>query len=304
MATNDFDSEAMLAFFAQLCKEIDSLKQKISGLNESGGNTFTKAADGAEKFGQTIKKHQRESIAPMTSSIKDLSLSLAGPVGLAYSIYKVGQSLETFAVGQIRMANFARDTGFTVKTVKEVSEAARYMGYSFEEASGFVAKFGGLVNDLRINKMGSSLFQSLAQLPRGGIAFANELERMAAAGKSYEEILVRVSQEVKNRKRADRKASARRWRSPSASACRLAFSSSTRTSARRSRRFSRGPTPSVKSKRRLTISGSRPSGALTTIWKRSRSRASRRCSPPRLSIARRSTRRARGPVLSAVIIKR
>ena len=53
MATNDFDSDAMLAFFAQLGKEIDSLKTKISGLNDAGGGAFNKASEGADKLGQT-----------------------------------------------------------------------------------------------------------------------------------------------------------------------------------------------------------------------------------------------------------
>ena len=183
MPTNDFDSQAMLAFFAQLGKEVDDLKTKISGLNESGGKGMGKVADETERFGKAIEKHRRESVSPMVTTIKELTTSLVGPVGLAYGVYKVAESLDKFAVGELRMRNFATNTGFSVDAVQKLQLQMRAAGLTAEEASQNIGSIGAKLQELRTHQQASGFYQAIAA---SNPALAEQVRLLVNQGKQQE----------------------------------------------------------------------------------------------------------------------
>src|SRR4249920_1252854 len=103
----DFDSDAMLAFFGQMGKGVDELKTKITNLNEAG-EAMNKMTHATERFGQTVTRHTTGLRGMETSFLR-----IAGGVSsLALGVYGVAKAFDSFSASQLRSRNFGIDTGF------------------------------------------------------------------------------------------------------------------------------------------------------------------------------------------------
>src|SRR5262245_34514581 len=133
MATNDFDSEAMLAFFQQLGREVDNLKTKIASLNEQsgggggGGKGFGQAADNAEKFGKQIEKDTK-AMTGLAAASAGLLRIMGGAGGLVATAYSLGKAMDNFAVGELRMRNFANNVGLSQDVTNKLSISLQRSG--------------------------------------------------------------------------------------------------------------------------------------------------------------------------------
>jgi hypothetical protein len=160
MATNDFDSDAMLAFFRQLGTEVDNLKTKIASLNDSGGSGMKKLTDETDRFGKTVEKHSR-SIHSMREQTGGLLDFLKGPAGLAAAFIGAAKAMDVFAVGQLQLRNFALNTGFTVDAVQKMRVQLAAAGIDAGEASGQIASLGAKLTELRTHQQASSFYNAL-----------------------------------------------------------------------------------------------------------------------------------------------
>ncbi len=186
---NDFDSDAMLAFVGQLTKQFQDLQKVLVDIGNQSGTGMKKAGDEVERFGSSVKKHAGTSIKEMNLGLKDMATSLLGPVGIAVGIYKVGQALETFAVGQIRLQNFARDAGYTSQSIQRLQFAGEHMGYTIAETNDIIKNFGSSVTSLHLDKQASDLWRNLDRIRDGGHQVALTIDRMKREGKDNAEIM-------------------------------------------------------------------------------------------------------------------
>ena len=160
MATNDFDSDAMLAFFRQLGTEVDNLKTKIASLNDSGGSGMKKLTDETDRFGKTVERHTR-SIHGMREQTGGLLEFLKGPAGLTAAFIGAAKAMDVFAVGQLQLRNFALNTGFTVDAVQKMRIQLAGAGIDAGEASSQIASLGGKLTELRTHQQASSFYNAL-----------------------------------------------------------------------------------------------------------------------------------------------
>ena len=179
---NDFDSDAMLAFMGELNRSVQNLSKSLADIGNQSGTGMKKAGDEFEKFGQSVKKHADTSVKAMNVGLKEMASTLVGPVGIAVGLYKVGEALDTFAVGQMRLQNFARDAGYTSTSIQRLQAAGEHMGYTIEETNQIVKDFGGTVNELHLDRQASNLWRDLDRIRDGGHEVALTIERMKAAG--------------------------------------------------------------------------------------------------------------------------
>jgi hypothetical protein len=185
---NDFDSDAMLSFVGQLNKSFQDLLKTLTEIGNQSGTGLRKAGDEMEKFGEKTKKHAGTSIKEMNTGLKEMAGALVGPIGIAAGLYKVGEALSTFATGQQRLQNFAKDTGIAATSVEKLRAAGEHMGYTVEETNQILKEFSGAVNELHIDRQASSLWRDLGRIRDGGYQVAQTIERMKAEGKDNAEI--------------------------------------------------------------------------------------------------------------------
>lgn len=162
MAFSDTDLQNMSAMFSAALQQF--------GRDLEGFNRKAKEAAGSEG-----------GMSKLSEMFVSMGKHLVGPVGLAAGIYEVAKSLEEFSEHEVRMANFAKDTGFATENVEAMQQAMRRMGMSVNEANNVMANLGGKLSNLRAFKESSELFQNLSR-SEGGAAFAYNLLRLEQAG--------------------------------------------------------------------------------------------------------------------------
>jgi hypothetical protein len=178
MADNDFDSDATLAFFAQMGKGVDELKTKITNLNQAG-DAMKKMTHETERFGQAVNRQ-------VTGSLRGMETSFIGVVGgvssIALGMFGVAKALDSFAVSQLRSRNFGIDTGFTsgVKNLRIQLSAA---GIAADEASQGIANIGGKLQEVLALQETSPFYKALqASNP----LMAENVRHLMNAGKQQE----------------------------------------------------------------------------------------------------------------------
>ena len=185
---NDFDSDAMLAFVSELKKQFQDLGKVLQDIGNQSGTGMKKAGDEVERFGQAVKKHAGTSIKEMNTGLKDMATTLLGPVGLVYGMVQIGKAFETFAVGQMRLQNFARDAGYTATSIQKLQGAGEHMGYTIEETNKIISDFGSAVNGLNLDHQAADLWRNLDRIRDGGHEVALTILKMKQEGKDNAEI--------------------------------------------------------------------------------------------------------------------
>jgi hypothetical protein len=184
---NNFDADAMLAFFTQLGKEVDNLKLKINSLNEAGGKGTNNLANEFERFGKIVEHYTRGPMKAMDQAAAGIAKTLLGAGGLAVGFAAVAKSLDVFAVGQLQLRNFATDTGFTVQSVQNLRTQLSAAGIDANEASGGIASIGSKLQEVLALQETSSFYKSLqASSP----ALAEQVRQLMNAGKQQEALNV------------------------------------------------------------------------------------------------------------------
>ena len=157
----DFDADAMLAFFGQLGKEVDNLKTKINSLNETGGKGTNNLTNEFARFGQTVQRYTSGPIKAMDAATAGLAKTLMGAGGLALSFAGVAKALDSFAVGELRIKNFATNTGFTVDSVKNLRVQLSAAGVDAGEAASGIGSIGAKLQEVLALQETSSFYRSL-----------------------------------------------------------------------------------------------------------------------------------------------
>src|SRR4029077_7951453 len=157
----NFDADAMLAVIRQLGKEVDNLKTKITSLNEVGGKGMNNLANETERFGKIIQQYTSGPIKARDAPAAGLSRPLLGAGGLALSFAGAAKALDAFAVGELRIKNFATNTGFTVETVKNLRVQLSAAGIDAGEASSGIGSIGAKLQEVLALQETSSFYKSL-----------------------------------------------------------------------------------------------------------------------------------------------
>ena len=103
---NDFDSEALLGFVADLTKRVEALKKEISAIGDQSGTGMRKASDEMEKLNQTIDKTAKP-LKAMKDQTSGVVSALRGSVGLGVAFCSATQAMENFARTELQLRNFA-----------------------------------------------------------------------------------------------------------------------------------------------------------------------------------------------------
>jgi hypothetical protein len=184
---NNFDADQMLAFFQQLGKEVDSLKLKISSLNDAGSKGGSNLADEFERFGKVVEHYTRGPIKAMDAAAAGIAKTLLGAGGLAVGFAGVAKALDAFAVGELQLRNFATNTGFTVQSVQNLRTQLSAAGIDASEASSGIASIGSKLQEVLALQETSSFYKSLqASSP----ALAEQVRQLMNAGKQQEALNV------------------------------------------------------------------------------------------------------------------
>jgi len=190
----DFDSDAMLAFIGQMGKGVDELKAKITGLNEAGGKGMGNLADQTERFGKIIEKYTRGPVKAMDAAVAGLTKTLVGAGGLALGLAGVAKSFDVFAVGELKIKNFAINTGFSVDSIKNLRVQLSAAGIDAGAAAQGIGSIGSKLQEVLALQETSSFYKSLqASSP----ALAEQVRQLMNAGKQQEAL--NVLQEAYNK---------------------------------------------------------------------------------------------------------
>jgi hypothetical protein len=179
----DFDADAMLAFFGQLGKEVDNLKTKITGLNEVGGKGTSNLTREFERFGKTVEHYTRGPLKAMDQAAAGLAKTLMGAGGLALSLGAAAKAFDTFAVGELRIRNFATNTGFAVGAIKDMRVQLSAAGIDASEASSGIASIGSKLQEVLALQETSSFYRELS---KSSPALAEQVRQLMNAGKQQE----------------------------------------------------------------------------------------------------------------------
>src|SRR6188508_641570 len=175
---DDFDSDAMLAFFGQMGKEVDGLKTRITSLSEAG-SAMKKMTDETERFGQTIQRHTRGAMRGMEGAASHLATVIGGAGGLAAMFVGAAKSLDAFAVGALQNRNFAINTGFAGEALKKMRLQMSAAGISANEASQGIGNIGAKLQEVLALQETSGFYRSLqASSP----ALAEQVRQLMNAG--------------------------------------------------------------------------------------------------------------------------
>jgi hypothetical protein len=179
----DFDSDAMLAFIGQMGKEVDNLKTKIAGLNEAGGKGMGNLADQTDRFGKTLQRYATGSVKTMDAAVAGLTKTLVGAGGLALGMAGVAKAFDAFAVGELKIKNFAINTGFSVDTIKNLRVQLSAAGVDAGSASQGIASIGSKLQEVLALQETSPFYKTLqASEP----AMAEHIRLLMNAGKQQE----------------------------------------------------------------------------------------------------------------------
>ena len=180
---DNFDADAMLAFFGQFGKEVDNLKAKITALNEVGGKGMGNLANETNRFGQIVERYTAGPLKAMDSAAAGLTKTLLGAGGLALGFAGVSKALDQFAVGELRIRNFATNTGFTVENVKNLRVQLAAAGVDAGEASSGIASIGSKLQEVLALQETSGFYRELA---KSSPALAEQVRHLMNAGKQQE----------------------------------------------------------------------------------------------------------------------
>jgi hypothetical protein len=179
----DFDGDALMSFIGQLGKEVDSLKTKITGLNESGGKGMNNLATATEKFGKVVQQYTSGPIKVMDAAVAGLTKTLVGAGGLAVGFAGIAKAFDVFSVGELHVRNFATNTGFTVDSVKNLRVQLSAAGVEAGEANRGIGSIGAKLQEVLALQQTAPLYRSLqASEP----AMARHVLNLVNAGKQQE----------------------------------------------------------------------------------------------------------------------
>ena len=182
MPDMDFDSDAMLAFFGQMGKGVDELKTKIVSLNEAS-LAMKKMTDETERFGQTIQRHTRSTLRGMEGAVTNLTRIVGGAGGLALTLVGAAKTLDNFAVGELRLRNFATNTGFTTGAIRNLRVQLSAAGLSADEAAQGIGSVGAKLQEVLALQETSPFYRALqASEPQ----MAEYVRHLVNAGKQQE----------------------------------------------------------------------------------------------------------------------
>jgi uncharacterized membrane protein YgcG len=175
----DFDSDAMLAFIGQMGKEVDNLKAKITGLNETGGKGMGNLADQTERFGKTIQRYTSGPVKAMDAAVSGLTKTLVGAGGLALSLAGIAKAFDVFSVGELKIRNFATNTGFSVDSVKNLRTQLSAAGIDAGEASKGIASIGAKLQEVLALQQTSSFYR---EIEKSSPILAEQIRQLVNAG--------------------------------------------------------------------------------------------------------------------------
>jgi len=179
----EFDADSMLAFIGQLGKEVDNLKTKIAGLNEAGGKGTNNLTNEFARFGQTVERYTRGPIKAMDAAVAGLAKTLAGAGGLTLSFAGVAKALDQFAVGELRVRNFATNTGFSIGAIKDMRVQLAAAGIDAGEAAGGIGSIGSKLQEVLALQETSGFYRTLqASSP----ALAEQVRQLMNMGRQQE----------------------------------------------------------------------------------------------------------------------
>src|SRR4029077_6451281 len=166
-----------------------SLDNIVKTLDKTAG-TGTSAVAKFTQQTQRLNEHVKQTnlhLADMGGMLGGISSSLLGPASLVFAVSQVAKQLENFATAQAQSRNFARDTGFSLRTLADVQVQFMRNGQERVEADRTLGKFAQKFDEI-ISKQTSSTFYQ--QYRRYNAAAADEFFRLGNEGKRWEAVQV------------------------------------------------------------------------------------------------------------------
>src|SRR5512139_73231 len=148
VAVRDAFSSAMKEFGRYL----DEANRKALELGASGSSGVRRLYDETRRLGEHGQR-ANTSMTGLGTTISAMAKGLWSPVGLVAGFAAVGAATikwaENTAVGQMKMKDFAVDTGFTTDEIRKLQAALAMSGKTYEEQVKLIGSLGGAMQSLK-----------------------------------------------------------------------------------------------------------------------------------------------------------
>lgn len=138
------------AAFQQIGRDLEAVNKKAKDATGSGGG-----------------------FSSLNIAITNMTKNMLGPLGLAAGFYAVTKALTDFADSRLKLQLFSTDVGFTTGMLVGMRKAVFEAGKEMADADRIAGAIGGTLQDLRLKRHGSAIYQDLSQL--GQTDWANQL---------------------------------------------------------------------------------------------------------------------------------
>jgi len=208
VAVRDAFSSAMKEFGRYL----DDANRKATELGTTGSAGMRRLYDETRRLSEHGQR-ANTSMVGLGTTITGIAKGLLSPVGLVAGFAAAGVAAvrwaESTALGQMKMKDFAVDTGFTAKEVRQLQAALALSGKTQEEQVRIIGSLGTAMQSLK-GPAGyyAELYQTLQRGGPAGQKLGNELKALVDANKPLEAAILLMQQAGKQTPEAQRAISA------------------------------------------------------------------------------------------------
>ena len=161
---------------------LDQFNRKLIETGKAGDTSLENIRKRFSAFNEESKK-TTGSIVALDKSFGGLATTLT--VGVAGGFVAVAKALDTFAVGQLNLHNFARDVGLSVSEVNRYQQQAQRAGVDPQQAAAAMQSMHNFMKDIFINQNASA---NLTRLREMNAPLADQVQLLLKQGKEMEAI--------------------------------------------------------------------------------------------------------------------
>jgi hypothetical protein len=161
MPTNNFDSDALLAFVSELSKRVDDLRKELTDLGDQSGTGLKKVSNEMEKVKDTVDQTDKP-LKAMKDQSGGLVSILRGSVGLGVAFYSAGKAMENFSQGEIQLRNFATDVGLTTTAVGGLRTQLAAAGIDSKSADEQLSSLASKLDSIKTYQTASPVYKAVA----------------------------------------------------------------------------------------------------------------------------------------------
>jgi murein DD-endopeptidase MepM/ murein hydrolase activator NlpD len=162
---------------SMLEKALVNFEAWVKRVNE-GTTNLAKFTSGVTTLG-TQSVQVQKSLSSISDSLVMISKTMLGVAGnpvviAATAAVAATTVLNKFSATQAEMKKLATDSGFSLQSIREISNTFEMMGYEYARGGQFVSRFGEVIKSTRSAQREDKTYIALSQMGKRGRGFAEE----------------------------------------------------------------------------------------------------------------------------------